>query len=367
MPNDRIHIFVVKAASSPDDTYPNIAPAEHTGFTLKSLDPHNNFTIDGQELGVDILVGDWILLKNQTNAEQNGMWYVKQIANSMLSIPWILTRKDPAGTLRRDQLFYVKCGECQEGDLWRLTNADPVTAGATELNFVQIPLGGNPLLAGELCERKVGEGICITGKGDEPGKLLLDELCEKVEDEGVCVTGLGSTPNGRLVLDTLKEKTEGNGICIEGAAESEPVGKLVLDEIVAKDTQVLVEEVVFEDTKVKGVMCGNVEIIPDSDAGLLASADAPGSPKALSLEHHISIINVPNNDGVTYYVNLGAAQEGQQKVVHRGNDSDGGLVLQSTGSNDYTFPDLDSSCLMIFINGRWNHYSCINNAAEIIV
>ena len=123
MPNDRVHIFVVKAASSPDDTYPNIAPAVHNGFSLKSLDPHDNFTIDGQELGVDINVGDWILLKNQTAAEQNGMWYVKQIANSMLSIPWILTRKDPAGTLRRDQLFYIKCGECQEGDLWRLTNA----------------------------------------------------------------------------------------------------------------------------------------------------------------------------------------------------------------------------------------------------
>src|SRR6056297_3241835 len=111
-------IFVVKAASSlSDPNAGNIQYKVHDGYSMTSTN-FTNFTLDGLLLGTDIVVGDWIILKDQIDKKQNGLWYVQQTAYCPQKEPtvpndqqWILVRQSPGGNLFQDQIFYLREGE----------------------------------------------------------------------------------------------------------------------------------------------------------------------------------------------------------------------------------------------------------------
>lgn len=122
--SENYQFFTVRLVSTVD--IPNV---ETDAYTLTSTSfGFANLFVDG----IEVELGDWILLKDQTLAYQNGLWNVTRLGNN-IDIQWQMTRLDPAASLREGQLFFTAEGNVNIGKTWIITNENPITAGATLL------------------------------------------------------------------------------------------------------------------------------------------------------------------------------------------------------------------------------------------
>lgn len=97
--------------------------------------------------GVALVVNDRILVKNQANAFENGIYEVTQLGDG--ATPWVLTRTTDADEDSEvTQGMYVPIAEGTiNGSLgFILTTVDPITVGASNLNFTQM---GESIIAGQ--------------------------------------------------------------------------------------------------------------------------------------------------------------------------------------------------------------------------
>lgn len=102
-------------------------------------------TIDGVELAV----GDRVLVKDQTSAWDNGIYTVNQSGSP--------TRADDFnsdGDATSGVTVYVSEGNTNASSAWSLSSADPITLGTTDVVFVQV--GGGTLY-------KAGDGLVLNG------------------------------------------------------------------------------------------------------------------------------------------------------------------------------------------------------------
>ena len=110
------------------------------GATLTNAGTLGAFTPDG----VVASVGDRILIYNQTNAAQNGVYTVTTVGNG--STPWVLTRATDANTydpispnaLGGGDAFFVTSGNTGAGETYVCNNVGPITFGTTAITFVQV-------------------------------------------------------------------------------------------------------------------------------------------------------------------------------------------------------------------------------------
>jgi hypothetical protein len=88
--------------------------------------------------------GDRILIYNQTNAFENGVYTVTTVGDG--STPWVLTRatdadsyglKDP-NALGQGDAFFVTSGNTGAGETYECSTVGTITFGVTAINFVQI-------------------------------------------------------------------------------------------------------------------------------------------------------------------------------------------------------------------------------------
>jgi len=110
------------------------------GATLTNAGTQTAFTPDG----VVAQVGDRILVYNQTNAYENGVYTVTTVGSG--STNWVLTRatdansygvKDP-NKLGAGDAFFVTSGDTGAGETYVMNTTGTITFGTTAINFVQV-------------------------------------------------------------------------------------------------------------------------------------------------------------------------------------------------------------------------------------
>lgn len=110
------------------------------GATLTNSGTLGAFTPDG----VVASVNDRILVYNQTNAFENGVYTVTTVGDG--STPWVLTRatdadsygvKDP-NALGAGDAFYVTSGNTGAGETYVCNTAGTITFGTTNITFAQV-------------------------------------------------------------------------------------------------------------------------------------------------------------------------------------------------------------------------------------
>jgi hypothetical protein len=115
-------------------------PGVGVGATLTNAGTLVAFTPDG----VVASVSDRILIYNQTNQFENGVYVVTTVGNG--STPWVLTRasdadtyalKDPNG-LGNGDAFFITSGNTGAGETYICNTPGVITFGTTAITFVQV-------------------------------------------------------------------------------------------------------------------------------------------------------------------------------------------------------------------------------------
>lgn len=115
-------------------------PGVGVGATLTNNGTLAAFAPDGPTAQV----GDRILVYNQTNAFENGVYEVTTVGDG--STAWVLTRtadtdsfglKDP-NSLGQGDAFFVTSGNTGKGETYECSTVGTITFGTTAINFVQI-------------------------------------------------------------------------------------------------------------------------------------------------------------------------------------------------------------------------------------
>ena len=125
------------------------------GATLTNAGTQVALTIDG----VLMTVGKRVLIYNQTNQFENGVYTVTTVGSG--STNWVLTRATDADTygpgpdaLDQGSTFYVQAGVTGTGELYTCTTVGTITFGTTAITFAQI--GSTQIYS-------AGTGLTLTG------------------------------------------------------------------------------------------------------------------------------------------------------------------------------------------------------------
>ena len=110
------------------------------GATLTNAGTQVALTIDG----ILMTVGKRVLIYNQTNAAQNGIYTVTTVGT--VSTNWVLTRATDADTyavfspagLGQGDAFFVQAGNTGAGETYVVTTVGVITFGSTGITFAQI-------------------------------------------------------------------------------------------------------------------------------------------------------------------------------------------------------------------------------------
>jgi hypothetical protein len=87
--------------------------------------------------GVTLAANDRILVKNQSTASENGIYYVTTLGTGANGTWTRATDADGAGELLSGMLVTVSEGTVNADSLWMLTTNDPITIGTTALTFAR--------------------------------------------------------------------------------------------------------------------------------------------------------------------------------------------------------------------------------------
>jgi len=126
--------------------------------------------------GVTLALNDRVLVKNQSDAKRNGIYYVSQVGSS--SSPWKLTRAPDADTsdkVTAGLYVWVTEGNTNADSGWILTTNDPITLDTSTLTFTQFS-GAGMITAGTGLQKN-GNIISLTNTGVAAGtypKVTVD-------------------------------------------------------------------------------------------------------------------------------------------------------------------------------------------------
>ena len=124
-----------------------------------------NITLSGTQTidGVALIAGDRVLVKDQTTANQNGIYVVAAGSWSRASD----ADNSPAGEVTAGMYSFIEEGTTYASSGWVLATANPITLGSTNLSFQQFN-GLGQLTAGTGLT-KTGSTLSITASGVTAG------------------------------------------------------------------------------------------------------------------------------------------------------------------------------------------------------
>lgn len=136
------------------------------GATLTNSGTQEALTIDG----VSAVVGNRILVKDQTTGLQNGIYVVTDIGSA--STNWVLTRaidfdNSPDGEVSGGAFTFVEAGTTQADNGYVVTTNGAITVGSTSIDWVQFSGAGQVVAGagltknGNTLDVQVGTGIAI--------------------------------------------------------------------------------------------------------------------------------------------------------------------------------------------------------------
>src|SRR5690606_11027871 len=102
------------------------------GATLTSAGAQTNMMIDG----VELQLSDRVLVKDQSNEAQNGIYFVSNVGSSITN--WVLTRAldyDEPNEIVQYGTVLVNQGTMNAGTLFFETEEGPFTIGTTPIDF----------------------------------------------------------------------------------------------------------------------------------------------------------------------------------------------------------------------------------------
>jgi len=123
--------------------------------------------------GVTLSPGDSVLLKNQSNPAENGIYVYNGASTAMIR----RSDANSSDNLRPNTTVFVSEGEVNADTEWTLTTDAPITVGVTELVWAQsnassMPEAGDGLTrSGTTLHVNPGNGLTIDGVS---GKVMID-------------------------------------------------------------------------------------------------------------------------------------------------------------------------------------------------
>ena len=126
----------VHAATSTNITTDYNNGTSGVGATLTAMSNGAIGTVDGHQ----VVLNDRILVKSQTDAAQNGIYYVSNAGGA--SSKWVLTRaldadNSPAGEIAYGDFCFVQNGTTQGGYGYIVNTTGTITIGTTAINYTQ--------------------------------------------------------------------------------------------------------------------------------------------------------------------------------------------------------------------------------------
>ena len=118
-----------------------------------------NINLSGEQSidGVSIISGDRVLVKDQTNAVDNGIYICS-------SGDWLRAEDFDNGTVSSGAFTFIEEGTTYDNNGFILSNSEPVSVGTTELSFVQFT-GTGEITAGTGLTKTGNELDVIGGDG----------------------------------------------------------------------------------------------------------------------------------------------------------------------------------------------------------
>ena len=171
-----------------------------------------NITLSGTQTidGIQVVQGNRVLVKNQTDASQNGIYVVQQGA-------W--TRSTDANTndkVHPGMFTFVEEGTTNQDSGWVLVTDQPITLGTTDLEFEQFS-GAGQIVAGAGLT-KTGNTLNI-GSGDGI-TVGADSISATVDGTTIGLTG--TSPDKSLtVLKVPNQLTFGTGLSQTGTFDGQ--------------------------------------------------------------------------------------------------------------------------------------------------
>ena len=170
-----------------------------TNRAWTTLDGHNSFT-----------VGDRILVKNQTDAKQNGIYTLTTVGS--VSAPWVLTRatdadNTPSGEIAYGDFTFVQNGATNGGYGYIMNTIGTITIGTSNITYTQFNTGQSIIAGTGLTESTPGTLTIDTATTVD--KTTAQTLTNKT------ISGADNTLTVRLANDvsgTLPVANGGTGI-----------------------------------------------------------------------------------------------------------------------------------------------------------
>lgn len=195
----------VDAARSGLDAKESVRAATTANITLS-----NTQTVDG----VALAVGNRVLVKNQTNGAENGIYVVQSGA-------WTRsTDADTATDLSSGTFVFVEQGTANADSGWVLSTEDPITIGTTSLTWVQFS-GAGQITAGNGLTKTgntldVGAGTGIAVAADSVGLTGQALALHNLATNGLIARTAAGTVASRSVAGTTNRITITNGDGVSG-------------------------------------------------------------------------------------------------------------------------------------------------------
>jgi hypothetical protein len=177
--------------------------------TTANITLSNTQTVDG----VALAVGNRVLVKNQTNAAENGIYIVSGAA-------WTRAPDAITGTLTPGAFVFIESGGTNADSGWVLSTTGAVTVGTTPLTFAQFS-GAGQITAGNGLTKigntlDVGAGTGITVEADTVGLSGQALAVHNLGTNGIFVRTGAGTVAARTVAGTANRVTVTNGDGVSG-------------------------------------------------------------------------------------------------------------------------------------------------------
>ena len=183
---------------SDSDYKQSVRVAQSSNVTLSGGAPA---TVDG----ISVSAKDRVLVLAQTDASQNGIYYVS-VVGSGSNGTWVrATDADDQGDMTSGLTVKVTAGTAHDDTTYKLTTDDPITLGSTDLVFAlasafafgQVNAGGTTLTAdqvNDLLTLTAGTNVVVTGNsGTDTATIALS----------TAPTFTGNVTGGNLITTAL--------------------------------------------------------------------------------------------------------------------------------------------------------------------